>query len=48
MKYKFDRKLRVKCINIFEKYYDVVLTPEEADEVLENLANLYLVLSEQE
>jgi len=48
MEYKFDRKLRVKCINTFEKYYGVVLTPEEADEVLENLANLYLVLSEQE
>lgn len=46
MKYKFSRELRVRCINAFEKYYDVVLTPEEADKVLDDLANLYLILSD--
>ncbi len=46
MRYKFDRELRVRCIDAFEKYYDVLITPEEADEILSDLADLYLVLSE--
>ena len=47
MAYKFDRELRVKCIEVFEKHYGVVLTPEEADEILEDLAKLAILLSKE-
>ena len=45
MVYKFDRELRARCIDVFERHYGVVLTPEEADEILQDLANLSILLS---
>ncbi len=47
MEYKFNRELRVRCIELFEKYYDAIITPKEADEILSDLADLYLILSEE-
>ena len=46
MEYKFDRDLRVRCIECYEKHFGIIFTPEEADEVLQDLANLYTLLSE--
>lgn len=44
MSYNFNREMRERCIKVYEKHYDVVLTHEEADEILTDLANLSLFL----
>lgn len=48
MKYKFDRDMRVRCIEVYEQCFGAVITPDDADEILQDLADLYLLLSEQD
>lgn len=45
MKYKFSQNLRKQFIEYFQKYHSLTISNEQADEYLNQLADLYITFN---